>query len=205
VYLFLPLYSRGNLQDAINSHSLNGSRFSESEMLKLFKGTCEAVRAMHDFRAPVKSAADLAKESKANGSARSQPRMTSSLPQPVHHGDDDDDYVDQGFPQPEGDEEGGFSYGGGGGGGGSSSSNKRSGQSIPLMSRDQEEHEEHELDNEVVFDGDQELTDQQWHSNTTAPKGEMELVPYCHRDLKPAYVLTVIIRALLLNQPAVTL
>ncbi|KAI0805987.1 kinase-like domain-containing protein [Irpex lacteus] len=42
VYLFLPLYKKGNLQDAINANSINGTHFSEKEMLRLFKGTCEA-------------------------------------------------------------------------------------------------------------------------------------------------------------------
>lgn len=49
VYLFLPLYSRGNLQDAINANSINGTRFAEKDMLSLFLGTCEAVRAMHEY------------------------------------------------------------------------------------------------------------------------------------------------------------
>lgn len=48
--LFLPYYSRGNLQDAINSHALNGTQFNERDMLNLFLGTCYAVRAMHHYR-----------------------------------------------------------------------------------------------------------------------------------------------------------
>ncbi|KAF9649879.1 other/NAK protein kinase [Thelephora ganbajun] len=85
VYLFLPLYKRGNLQDAINAHSINDTHFPEKEMVKLFKGTCEAIRAMHDYRAP----------------------QSSRLPQPEHHSDDEDD---EGFPQAHGDDEGGYSY-----------------------------------------------------------------------------------------------
>jgi serine/threonine kinase 16 len=56
VYLFLPLYKRGNIQDAINAHSVSSTRFSEKEMLRLFKGTCEAVRAMHEYRPSARTA-----------------------------------------------------------------------------------------------------------------------------------------------------
>lgn len=50
VYLFLPLYKKGNLQDAINAHVTAGTHFPEREILRYFKGTCEAVRAMHDYK-----------------------------------------------------------------------------------------------------------------------------------------------------------
>lgn len=49
VYLFLPYYKRGNLQDVISSNALNGTNFPEKEMLQLFLGTCQAVRAMHTY------------------------------------------------------------------------------------------------------------------------------------------------------------
>src|SRR5258708_39084272 len=44
-------HQRGNLQDVINSNTVNGNHFSEHEMMRLFKGTCLAVQAMHDYRA----------------------------------------------------------------------------------------------------------------------------------------------------------
>lgn len=50
VYLFLPFYPLGNIQDAINRHVLNGTHYSEREMLSLFLGTCKAVQAMHHYR-----------------------------------------------------------------------------------------------------------------------------------------------------------
>ncbi|VDB86674.1 unnamed protein product [Peniophora sp. CBMAI 1063] len=52
VYLFLPVYKRGNLQDAITQHTTSSSNFSERHILALFKGTCEAVRALHTYRLP---------------------------------------------------------------------------------------------------------------------------------------------------------
>ncbi|KAG6828541.1 hypothetical protein H0H92_007619 [Tricholoma furcatifolium] len=117
VYLFLPLYKaspwnstddsheltqkvqRGNLQDAINANVVNRKHFSEQEMLRLFRGTCLAVRAMHDFRVRHGTSGP----SQANGSSRQ--------PQPVPQGRHSDD--DERFPQPEGDADDGFSYDGG--------------------------------------------------------------------------------------------
>lgn len=52
VYMVLPYYRRGNLQDAIHEHLVRGTRFDEAEMMRLFLGTCEAVRMMHEYRLP---------------------------------------------------------------------------------------------------------------------------------------------------------
>lgn len=49
IYLFLPFYKKGNLQDAIAAHAVNGTSYPEREMLSLFLGTCQAVRAMHTY------------------------------------------------------------------------------------------------------------------------------------------------------------
>ncbi|KAJ7649994.1 protein kinase [Roridomyces roridus] len=100
VYLFLPLYKRGNIQDAINANVVNGTHFPEQEMLRLFKGACEAIRAMHTYRAPAGAAVPNA----AAGASSRKPQ-----PQEHHHDDDEDD--DERFPQPEGDGEDGYSYG----------------------------------------------------------------------------------------------
>jgi len=168
VYLFLPLYSRGNLQDAINTHSLNGTYFSENDILKYFKGTCEAVRAMHTFYAPVKKGLSRPNGSAAGGSG-SEPHR---VPQPQAHtvgddsGDDDDEH-NQMLPEPEGDDEGGFSYDG-----------PPSARGVPLLTKKKAER------GEVIFDGDQELAD-----SLPAPDGEGELVPFAHRDLKPGNVM----------------
>lgn len=113
VYLFLPLYKRGNLQDAINANVVNRKQFSEREMLRLFKGTCEAVRAMHNFRAPI-SASQL---SQSRATQSRQERETSE-----RHSDDDER-----FPHPEGDGEDGFSYG--------------SAVNVPLVTKDRIEEE----------------------------------------------------------------
>ncbi|KAF8071869.1 protein kinase [Lyophyllum atratum] len=128
VYLFLPLYKRGNLQDAINCE--------QQEMLRLFKGTCEAVRAMHDFRAKLASS----QQSQSNGAARQQQRQQEEAS--GRHSDDDER-----FPQPEGDGDGGYSYG--------------SGVSVPLVTKHRVEEE-----GDVVFDGDEELAQSQQGGET---------------------------------------
>lgn len=65
-------------------------------MLRMFKGTCEAVRAMHDFRATT----GPPQQSQSNGGPSRQEQANSG-----RHSDDDER-----FPQPEGDGDGGYSY-----------------------------------------------------------------------------------------------
>uniref|UniRef100_A0A1D1YPK8 non-specific serine/threonine protein kinase n=1 Tax=Anthurium amnicola TaxID=1678845 RepID=A0A1D1YPK8_9ARAE len=52
VYIFLPYYKSGNLQDAIDSNLEHDRHFSEKEMLKIFRGICYAVRALHTYKFP---------------------------------------------------------------------------------------------------------------------------------------------------------
>ncbi|KAG8707328.1 hypothetical protein FRC08_000580 [Ceratobasidium sp. 394] len=164
VYLFLPFFQHGNLQDAMASHSLAGTHFSELELAQLFRGTCLGVRAMHDYRAPSHGA-------RASGSA--PPRQPS--PSPAHA--EDDDHQAALLPQPHGDddsddEHGGFSY-----------------SSQPLRSaprgRDPTEDQ-----SRLVFDGDAELRKIEDRAGEQGvPQGEGVLVPYAHRDIKPANIM----------------
>ena len=50
VYILLPYYRRGNLQDAINANLVNHTRFPERTLMSLFLGVCEALKAMHQHR-----------------------------------------------------------------------------------------------------------------------------------------------------------
>ncbi|KAI5116398.1 hypothetical protein M0805_005866 [Coniferiporia weirii] len=183
VYLFLPLYKRGNLQDAINAHLINGTRFSEADMLRLFRGTCEAVRAMHTYRA---SKSQSRAQSSSSSSQRRPERIpASALPRskqkgkgnfgaPVAHGDSDDDDDDEGggmLPHPDGDGDGGYSYANDGG------------SSVPLVSKHAVEDE-----GEVIFDGDEELAGHGLGDGSSDPS-DMEIVPYAHRDMKPGNVM----------------
>ena len=50
VYILLPYYRRGNLQDAINANLVNHSRFPERRLIILFLGVARALKAMHQYR-----------------------------------------------------------------------------------------------------------------------------------------------------------
>ena len=50
VYILLPYYRRGNLQDAINANLVNHTRFSERRLMRLMLGVCKALKAMHQYR-----------------------------------------------------------------------------------------------------------------------------------------------------------
>lgn len=134
-------------------------------MLRLFKGTCTAVRAMHDYRMPVDPKAGRANQSHAAAKAPSPPMPGPSNPGTPRHSLDDDDEGSGMFPHPEGDADGGYSY---------HSNGDAQSASMPLMASDR--------DNEPIFDGDEELARLQ---DSEGRSGETELVPYAHRDLKP--------------------
>ncbi|KAH9987311.1 other/NAK protein kinase [Russula compacta] len=149
VYLFLPIYKACSpASHAINTYTQNGERFPERHLLRLFKGTCEAVRAMHTYRA----------ERPASGPS------SSSQPPPGPGSDDGHEETDM-FPHPEGDAEGGYSYGPG--------TNTHNSGRMPLVAREPLD------DSDVIFDGDQDI----------AQSGSGELVPYAHRDLKPGNIM----------------
>ncbi|KAK3341556.1 kinase-like domain-containing protein [Lasiosphaeria hispida] len=52
VYVLLPYYRRGNLQDLINANLVNHTRFPEKRLMLLFLGVCKALREMHQYRGP---------------------------------------------------------------------------------------------------------------------------------------------------------
>ena len=50
VYILLPYFRRGNLQDAINANLVNRAKFPERRLMVLFLGVCRALKAMHQYR-----------------------------------------------------------------------------------------------------------------------------------------------------------
>ncbi|KAL8999678.1 MAG: hypothetical protein Q9169_001495 [Polycauliona sp. 2 TL-2023] len=50
VYILLPYYRRGNLQDAINANLVNHTQFPERRLMVLFLGVAKALKAMHQYR-----------------------------------------------------------------------------------------------------------------------------------------------------------
>jgi len=144
-------------------------------MVRLFKGTCEAIRAMHDHRATVGSQSrQNAQAASRNPRRLSGEQQSSNLPQPEHHSDDEDD---EGFPQPHGDEEGGYSY--------------HSSGAIPpsnkLPSRKGRGAGGEEQSG--LMNGDP--ADLEVHRSSPAPAGssETESFPFAHRDMKPGNVM----------------
>ncbi|KAL4913820.1 kinase-like protein [Aspergillus aurantiobrunneus] len=63
VYILLPYYQRGNLQDAINANLVNHTRFPEKRLMILVLGVAQALRAMHQYR--VKSGSAPTRKAKA--------------------------------------------------------------------------------------------------------------------------------------------
>ncbi|KAG8733541.1 hypothetical protein FRC11_005395 [Ceratobasidium sp. 423] len=168
VYLFLPFYQRGNLQDAITSHSLAGTHFSELELARLFRGTCLGVRAMHAYRAPARAG------DQPSGGA--PPRRPSPAPT---HGDDADDHNAALLPQADHGDDSDDEHGGG------YSYSSQPLRSAPPRSRDLVGDE-----SRLVFDGDAELGEIETRAGEQGvPEGEGVIVPYAHRDIKPANVM----------------
>ncbi|KAG9015216.1 hypothetical protein FRB94_004335 [Tulasnella sp. JGI-2019a] len=166
VYLFLPYYRRGNLQDIINANSIHNSHLSEHDILTYFLGTCKGLSAMHNFRMVVPKASKH-QNRPSNGAGPRPPSRQEN------HAEDDDEHEQSSMlPHPEGDSEGGFSYHG------------RSSRGAPLATRPPRA----ERGVEVVFDGDEELDTLQ-QAAPGESSGNTELVPYAHRDIKPGNVM----------------
>jgi serine/threonine kinase 16 len=62
VYILLPYYRRGNLQDMINANLVNHTRFPEKRLMHLFLGVCRALKAMHQYK--VKDGAESTKRAR---------------------------------------------------------------------------------------------------------------------------------------------
>lgn len=157
----------------INSNTVNSSHFPEQEMMRLFRGTCLAVAAMHDYRAVINH------NSNSLGT-QSTPGLSQPDSGPSAGGEDDYDEPDIAFPEPEGDLEGGYSYGGG--------------ASMPLVSRNKKRKGK-DRGVDVLFDGEEELERLNAHAapepgpSDHPPGAKTELVPYAHRDIKPGNIM----------------
>lgn len=97
VYILLPYYRRGNLQDMINANLVNHTTFPERRLMVLFLGVCRALKAMHQYR--VKGgpggAASQAKAKKVrNDAARADAEAAEGMemrPSRKHREHDDDE------------------------------------------------------------------------------------------------------------------
>lgn len=107
VYVLLPYYRRGNLQDLINANLVNHTSFPEKKLMVLFAGMCRALREMHvykgnrggermEMRVNGVDENVVASNNKGKGRERSRPRQES--------GADEDDETEQQRPLMTGDE-----------------------------------------------------------------------------------------------------
>ncbi|KAG8419823.1 Serine/threonine-protein kinase env7 [Metarhizium acridum] len=67
VYVLLPYYRRGNLQDMINANLVNRGSFPERHLMTLFLGVCKALRSMHEYQAPPAERMEMGNEEDVPG------------------------------------------------------------------------------------------------------------------------------------------
>ena len=97
VYILLPYYRRGNLQDMINANLVNHTTFPERRLMVLFLGVCRALKAMHQYRVkggPGGSASQAKAKKVRKEAARADAESAEAMemrPSRRHRGDDDDE------------------------------------------------------------------------------------------------------------------
>lgn len=167
VYLFLPYYSRGNLQDLVTTHSDNSTTIPERDILGYFIGTLKAVRAMHRYTPNKKPTTNNTTETTSDSSSYPPSGSTKSLEtvvfspsmgispstssSPIHE-DDEDEEEQMGKTEEEQ-------------------------QEAPLMGK---------LSSQGTLEDQPESTGPE--SNKTSTKANV-IEPWAHRDLKPANVM----------------
>ncbi|PGG95393.1 NAK protein kinase [Polytolypa hystricis UAMH7299] len=120
VYILLPYYQRGNLQDAINANLVNHTRFPEKKLMVLILGVAKALKSMHQYRvrggaAAVKKKAKMGRREDTEGGSESA-GMTMKKPtrRSTRHEEEDEDTEQEPLMDgevtisQEGVEEGGF-------------------------------------------------------------------------------------------------
>lgn len=94
VYILLPYYQRGNLQDAVNANLVNHTRFPEKRLMVLMLGVAQALRAMHQYRvksgsAPTRKAKAVRREGE-EADADTGMRMGKAKRRASQHGGEED-------------------------------------------------------------------------------------------------------------------
>ncbi|GJN93687.1 hypothetical protein Rhopal_006744-T1 [Rhodotorula paludigena] len=116
IYLFLPYYKNGTVQNVISANAVNGSRYPEQQMFSIFHGTCLAVRAMHLHKSgpSARSTSRRPKMSAASSAAAGGASSSSYPPQTRSGGETTDDLGDEFLDDDDEDEDerGGLRTGG---------------------------------------------------------------------------------------------
>jgi serine/threonine kinase 16 len=92
VYILLPYYQRGNLQDAINANLVNHTKFPEKELMALMLGVAKALKSMHQYKVRSGSATRQAKGVRREGEQADE-ELARKVGKPKRrntHGVDDD-------------------------------------------------------------------------------------------------------------------
>jgi len=115
VYVLLPYYRRGNLQDMINANLVNHTRFPEKRLMQLFLGMCRGLKDMHQYKGGRPGAERM--EMPSNGGADGHPdaakRTAGKRRADAAAGADEDDEAEQQRPLMD-EEDGGVHTAGGG-------------------------------------------------------------------------------------------
>ncbi|KAL5378302.1 hypothetical protein DPSP01_009235 [Paraphaeosphaeria sporulosa] len=94
VYILLPYYRRGNLQDMINANLVNHTKFPEKRLMQLFLGVCKALKTMHQYRmseGPGGARSEGKAKKVRKDAARADAEAAEAMEMRRHRDHDDDD------------------------------------------------------------------------------------------------------------------
>ena len=94
MYILLPYYRRGNLQDMINANLVHHTKFPEKRLMVLILGVCKALKAMHQYKVKGQQngAGGADKAKKVRGQAAKADAEAAAAAR--RGGDDSDDEVE---------------------------------------------------------------------------------------------------------------
>ncbi|KDN40698.1 Pkinase-domain-containing protein [Tilletiaria anomala UBC 951] len=176
IYIFLPYYSKGNVQDAINAHVVRGSRFGEREMLQLFLGACKAVKCLHQYRLPNVSAQRSAPSMSMDGPPGAS-SSTATLKATLRSGNSSNDASDSASL--------------------SRKETREDGDNVPLIDREGGEGDEaaaypprpSAADSDITRDSNETVRRVALGGEGSEEGKAGELMPYAHRDIKPGNIM----------------
>ncbi|PRQ75713.1 Protein kinase-like domain-containing protein [Rhodotorula toruloides] len=189
IYLFLPYYKNGSVQHVISANAVNGSRYPEHQMLSIFLGTCQAVRAMHQHKSGPSSSSSSRRPRMSPAASTSGNGANGSRYPPAGRGGDATTTEDEAFDEFDDEEEesGGLRTG-------------TEGQAlIGGLESAKAQLEEEEGDEGMAGLGDEDgatvlgkVGDGQKQTGGVLSDGEGKkgaITPWAHRDIKPANVM----------------
>lgn len=164
VYIILPYYQKGNLQDIINDNIVSGKHIPEPELLKLVLQICQGLKAMHKHVTTGSSPVNNERNALVNSMSTGVYATASNSANSISDASSQQQLLEDSLRDQDDDE-----FGDAAGNG--------------YMNANQHNNDEvDDLDLEINPAGDDDLNE---HSSTAM--GTM--VPYAHRDIKPANIM----------------